>query len=112
MTDFHSRRRLSREARTIRVMIGMYCRDHHKAPDLCRSCQSLAEYALQRLDKCPFSEGKTVCALCPVHCYKPESRKQIRDVMRYAGPRMMLHHPIMAAMHMFDRRRKKPLASV
>lgn len=112
MIKFHGRRRLKREARTVEVMIGMYCRDHHKAPDLCHSCRSLMEYSLRRLDKCPFGEGKTVCALCPVHCYKPESRQLVREVMRYAGPRMTFRHPVMAVTHIFDRRRKKPLTSV
>lgn len=33
-------------------------------------------------------------------------REQIKAVMRYAGPRMLLHHPILALFHMLDGLRK------
>jgi hypothetical protein len=32
-------------------------------------------------------------------------RENIRKVMRYAGPRMIYHHPIMALRHLLDGRR-------
>jgi hypothetical protein len=35
-------------------------------------------------------------------------REQIRQVMRYAGPRMLLHHPIHAVLHLLDGIRKPP----
>ena len=107
--EFAGRPRLRREAFTILVMIDMYCRAHHGTAERCVECRELGEYALKRLDRCPFGEGKTVCALCPVHCYKPELRQRVREVMRYAGPRMTLHHPLMAITHVIDRRRKQPL---
>jgi len=43
-----------------------------------------------------------------VHCYKPAMRENIRAVMRYSGPRMISHHPLMAIQHLIDKRRKKP----
>jgi hypothetical protein len=33
-------------------------------------------------------------------------REKIRDVMRYAGPRMLLTHPVMAIAHLLDGLRK------
>ena len=107
--DFRSRCRLHREARTVRTMIGMYCRAHHHSAEMCVECQALQDYAMARLDKCPFGEGKTVCSLCPVHCYKPEMRQRVRAVMRFSGPKMMSRHPVMAITHQLDKRRKKPL---
>ena len=66
-----------------------------------------------RLEKCPFQEHKTTCAKCPVHCYKPARREQIRAVMRYAGPRMMFRHPRLAFYHLvIDGRREKPERAV
>jgi hypothetical protein len=102
--------RLDREKRTIRVMIGIYCRAHHGGcRELCAECRELLDYALARLDRCPFGEEKTPCAQCPIHCYKPAMRERVRDVMRYAGPRMLLRHPILALRHQFDgMRHKKP----
>jgi hypothetical protein len=91
-------------------MIGMYCHAHHGSKG-CAECNDLEAYAMARLDKCPFGEGKTVCSLCPVHCYKPEMRQRVREVMRYAGPRMMKSHPAMAITHLLDKRRKEPLKS-
>jgi len=57
---------------------------------------------MRRLDQCPFQEAKTTCVKCPVHCYKPAMRERIRVVMRYAGPRMLWQHPVLAFYHLFD----------
>lgn len=62
-----------------------------------------------RLERCPFQEGKTTCARCPIHCYKPEERNLIRSVMRFAGPRMLYRHPWLAFRHMLDGIRKQPV---
>jgi hypothetical protein len=92
-------------------MIELYCADHHQGQDaLCPPCAELHEYALHRLERCPFQEGKTTCVQCAVHCYKPEMREQIRVVMRYAGPRMIWKHPLLAAHHLIDGRRKVAIA--
>ena len=75
---------------------------------LCAECQELLQYALERLDNCPFQEHKTTCENCPVHCYRPEMRERIRAVMRYAGPRMLFRHPLLALLHLWDRARGAP----
>jgi len=90
-------------------MVSSYCRAHHAVGKVCPECTALREYALHRLDICPFGEGKTTCASCPVHCYQPEMRREIRTVMRYAGPRMIYRHPLIAIRHIIDGRRKKPV---
>jgi hypothetical protein len=99
---------LQRETDTVRKMIALYCRAHHvpQDGDLCPDCQALADYAAQRVVRCPFGAGKPTCANCPVHCYAPEQREDIRRVMRYASPRMLLHHPILAVLHLLDGLRK------
>ncbi len=100
---------MEREARTVEAMIRLYCRNVHGSGDaLCPDCTALHSYARQRLQKCPFQEGKTTCARCPAHCYKPQMREQIRAVMRYAGPRMLLRHPVLAMLHLVDGLRKEP----
>ena len=103
------RPRISRESGTVAVMISGYCRAHHAGGGICRECATLRDYALDRLLKCPFGEGKTTCAKCPVHCYRPDMREKIRVVMRYSGPRMLYRHPLMALRHIFDGRRQKPV---
>ncbi len=101
--------RIAREAATVKVMIRDYCRHVHAGGDLCPACRELNDYALEKLWKCPFGEGKTVCSRCLVHCYRPGMRQRIRVVMRYAGPRMIYCHPLRAVRHLLDKRRKSPL---
>jgi hypothetical protein len=100
--------RIKRESQTLAVMIRLYCHELHRNNEICPDCRELLAYALERLDKCPFQEGKTTCAKCPVHCYKPEMRTRIRAVMRFSGPRMIYRHPVLAISHLIDGFRKKP----
>jgi hypothetical protein len=101
--------RLARELATIRAMAAIYCRDHHasEAP-LCAECQALMDYATRRLDRCVFGEDKPTCANCKVHCYTATMRERVRVMMRYAGPRMMWRHPLLALAHVVDGRRQAP----
>jgi hypothetical protein len=95
--------RIRREKKTVQLMIALYCRGHHgTGTELCPECKSLRAYALERLSRCPFAADKPTCAQCPIHCYKPGMRERIRAVMRYAGPRMLRHHPTLALLHIWD----------
>ena len=99
--------RIAREQQTVAAMIGIYCRDRHGTrTQLCADCTELASYADRRLENCPLQDKKTTCAQCPVHCYKVEMREKIKAVMRYAGPRMLRRHPLLAILHMIDGLRK------
>lgn len=92
--------RREREQETVYTMIRMYCKAHHQGQPLCEDCNSLWEYARIRNARCIFGEDKPVCNACKVHCYKPDRREEIRKVMRFAGPRMILAHPLMALDHL------------
>ncbi|WP_334076822.1 nitrous oxide-stimulated promoter family protein [Paenibacillus sanfengchensis] len=126
--------RIVREKKTVQHMIAIYCRSRHRlrvqeaygvqaaegasasasptsASDptvpstrLCRECEDLLTYALKRLTYCRFGENKTTCAACPVHCYAPEPREDIKKVMRFAGPRMLWTHPVLTVRHLLDGR--------
>ena len=101
--------RLARELKTIRAMLRIACRDRHgTARGLCADCAALADYAAKRLALCPYGADKPTCVNCRIHCYGPRQREQVRDTMRYAGPRMMLRHPYLAVMHVVDGRRPAP----
>ena len=101
--------RLERERRTIAAMVRIHCRDRHGTHDgICAECQALVEYAGKRLRVCPFHEDKPVCNKCPVHCYAPALRERVREVMRYAGPRMLYRHPWLAVLHLLDTLRPAP----
>ena len=66
----------------------IHCRDIHKPEKagLCSECLELLDYARKRTEKCVFSDNKPVCSQCPVHCYRPAKREDIRKIMKYSGP--------------------------
>lgn len=96
---------LSQERETLQAMISLYCRGQHNSKQLCEDCSELWDYAEERLDKCPFGVEKPTCQNCTVHCYKPEMRERVKEVMRYAGPRMIFHHPVMAIRHLINNKK-------
>ena len=99
--------RMIRERKTIEAMIEIYCNNHHESDgELCSECNELFEYAMMRLEKCPFQEKKPTCAKCQIHCYRPEMRTKVREVMKHSGPRMLFKHPILAIRHLRDGRKK------
>jgi len=89
-------------------MVRLYCAEQHRsAGGLCESCEALLDYSHQRLDRCPYGEHKPACNQCPIHCYQPARREAMRDVMRLAGPRMLLRHPWLAIVHLWKERTRK-----
>lgn len=131
------KRKREREQEIVSQMIALYCKGNHSAHrsapprerggemqrvrkgaalrergsgerrDLCPECAELEAYAHARSERCPFMEEKTFCSNCTVPCYRPEMRGRIRTVMRYAGPRMLFHHPVMAIRHMIEAQRER-----
>ena len=100
--------RLKREQQTLECMTAIFCHDHHPLHadgGLCSSCSTLMRYAEKRLAKCPYGQSKPTCAKCPIHCYKKQQREQVRQMMRYAGPRMPWRQPWRALVHIFDKLR-------
>lgn len=121
--DTEKKRQLEMEV--METIIAIYCRGHHHAnrcaasvgePSLCPDCRRLLTYARSRIAACPRMDVKSFCSACPVHCYSHEMRENVREVMRWSGPRMLLHHPLMTLRHMWidyrsRRREKKELHS-
>ena len=88
--------KIQKEKETVEKMIRLYCEKKHNTSSgtLCSECQSLLEYSRQRLEHCQYQEDKPTCRKCPVHCYRPTMRKEIRQVMRFSGPRLALRAPM------------------
>ncbi len=96
-------RRLVRDTTTIDAMITMFCRGHHDTRGrICDECLDLLAYTRKKLVRCPFGRDKPTCSHCKVHCYTPAMRERIRDVMRFAGPRILLVHPLTALLYFMD----------
>ncbi|MEH7049787.1 MULTISPECIES: nitrous oxide-stimulated promoter family protein [Bacillus] len=100
--------RIEREEKTISIMIDMYCKNEHEQDTICEECQKLKEYAYFRLSKCPFQEKKPACQNCKIHCYKPDMKDFVKDVMKKSGPKMILKYPYFAVMHVVDTMKKAP----
>ncbi|MNO16690.1 hypothetical protein D3C76_63760 [compost metagenome] len=116
--------RILREMETVFYMVHIFCKGQHghlekenaivelrhrsKSSNrvlkilLCKDCVELQQYASKRLSLCRFGENKTTCVSCPVHCYAPSQRERIKEVMRYAGPRMLWSHPVLTVRHLLD----------
>lgn len=103
--------RLEREKATITAMARLYCHHRHQTGNgLCAACQELVDYAFLRIGRCRYGSEKPTCKNCPTHCYKPERQEQVRQIMRFAGPRMLYRHPILAVWHLLDDRKDKKSA--
>jgi uncharacterized CHY-type Zn-finger protein len=90
--------------------IGIYCGEKHpdmekkpvgargRAGDalaekdvrLCGDCAKLLRYAASMRVICPYNP-KPACKKCATHCYKPEHRAKIREVMRFSGMHLITH---------------------
>lgn len=90
------------EKELVAYMIKLYCRKKHKNKELCEKCRDLLFYAERRIELCPFMEEKTFCSSCKSHCYQKEKRQQMKEVMRWAGPRLLFYRPVIGWKHVFD----------
>ena len=100
--------RINREIKTIEKMIKIYEKAHPATNDAPDYYQKLYFYAVNRLEKCRYGEIKPACKQCPIHCYQPKMREQMKLIMRWAGPKMLIHHPILAIRHLLDDRKPVP----
>lgn len=55
---------------------------------LCPNCQEFLHYAITRHLSCPLAP-KPACKTCHIHCYRPDHREKIREIMRFSGPHLI-----------------------
>ncbi|MHC4445781.1 MAG: nitrous oxide-stimulated promoter family protein [Planctomycetota bacterium] len=102
-------KKLRSDLKTLARFIEVYCRHQHtdksktpakikgydlraiagKVPHLCPTCLKLITHAYVKRSLCPL-EPKPACKRCPDHCYHPQYRRQIREVMKYSGRKLVL----------------------
>lgn len=103
-------RHLQRDLKTLALFIRLYCENRHpdapkatasikthdvkaivgKDIDLCRDCEKLLAHAFYKRSHCPMNP-KPACKHCPSHCYHPDYRARIQEVMRFSGRHMVMH---------------------
>ena len=106
-------RRREREKRTVSQMISLYCAGHHAKEGavetgyageaMCSECKMLDDYCVLRTERCRSMATKTSCDKCGNQCYAAAQKEKVREVMRYAGPRMLRKHPVAAVRHLLGK---------
>jgi hypothetical protein len=72
--------------------IQIYCDTKHKdrtkkienEVSLCKECHEVLSYSSWRREICPL-DPKPTCKKCKIHCYIPEQREKIKEIMRHSG---------------------------
>jgi hypothetical protein len=102
-------RELRDDLRTLACFIRVYCREKHadevkrlitlpgydveaiagERMALCPTCAQLLAHAFTKRSHCPM-HPKPACKNCPSHCYHPEYRARIREVMKFSGKHLLL----------------------
>ena len=97
------------EKESFRLMTEIYChgKHHSRKGELCPECCEFLEFAREKTDRCPFMETGTSCSKCKNHCYSGKWENYVKDIMRYAGPRMLLLHPEYSLLHGMMKMKKK-----
>lgn len=104
-----------KDIRLLAKFVEVYCHGRHggviHAPfnlpaglgqrSLCPECAGLLQYAISRRQKCPLEAAKPTCKNCRIHCYAAPERAQVREIMSYAGRRLMLHGRLDYLWHYF-----------
>ena len=98
------------DIRTLAFFVRIYCDGNHAdrprtphsspavdagaytqgVPTLCAECSEHLTYGEARRVFCTL-DPKPFCAHCEVHCFKDSERAWNRQMMRYSGPRSLLH---------------------
>ena len=84
-------------------MIEIYCKSKYAEKELCSVCSELNEYAIKKLQDCPYGENKPFCSSCKTQCYSNSKREQIKKVMRFSGPRMIFIDPILTIRYLLQK---------
>jgi hypothetical protein len=108
-------RQQKNDIRLIGKFVEVYCAGKHRTVEraplslpadmgertLCPECRSFFEYAITKRLKCPLEAEKPSCKHCRIHCYDPLHREKVREIMSYAGRRLMLRGRLDYIWHYF-----------
>lgn len=69
--------------------------------NLCPECTSFLAYAITKRLKCPLEAEKPTCKHCKIHCYAKPEREKMREIMSYAGRKLMMRGRLDYLWHYF-----------
>jgi len=67
---------------------------------ICSDCMALLEHGIRKRSLCPLNP-KPTCRKCHIHCYRPEYRQKIREIMSFSGRKLLLRGRIDYLWHYF-----------
>ena len=94
-------KKLSEEYEIVCEMIDLYHRKNDRFSD--GEISDLKDYVKRRLSSCPHGSNKPFCSYCKIHCYEPKKRCEIREVMRFSGPRFIFYRPGKSIKHLLHK---------
>lgn len=68
---------------------------------VCADCAAFMAYAISKRLKCPLEAEKPTCKHCRVHCYDKARREKVREIMSYAGRKLMMRGRVDYLWHYF-----------
>lgn len=103
------------DIRLIAKFVEVYCAGKHGAPEklayllpgtlgqrqMCSECAAFMAYAITKRLHCPLEAEKPSCKHCRIHCYSTEQRVKVREIMSYAGRKLMLRGRLDYVWHYF-----------
>jgi hypothetical protein len=107
--------RQKKDIRLIGKFVEVYCTGKHRESEhtpvilpadlgertLCQECASFLEYAVTKRLKCPLEAEKPTCKHCRIHCYDKLHREKVREIMSYAGRKLMMRGRLDYIWHYF-----------
>lgn len=104
-----------KDIRLIGKFVEVYCAGKHRAAErasislpadlgersICKECEAFLEYAVAKRLKCPLEAEKPTCKHCRIHCYDKPHREKVREIMSYAGRKLMMRGRLDYLWHYF-----------
>ena len=99
---------VGKDTRVLEQFIQIYCDTKHSEAvksekdglNLCSECYETMDYSKLRRELCPL-DPKPMCKNCEIHCYQPDQRQKIRDIMRHSGMYLIKRGRIDMLLHYF-----------
>ena len=109
--------RMVRDVRTLVTFVKIFCKAKHADQpqvlvpgrveelaggpvQVCAQCAKLLQHAVVKRTHCQ-RDPKPDCKHCPTHCYAPQYRGQIRQVMMFSGRHLLLRGRLDYLWHLF-----------
>lgn len=104
-----------KDIRLIGKFVEVYCAGKHPGAErsavtlpgglgersLCPECAAFLAYASAKRMKCPLEAEKPTCKHCRIHCYDKPRREKVREIMSYAGRKLMMRGRLDYIWHYF-----------